>query len=278
MEGTETELMSQGPLLADIIKALVIVAAGWLVTRLVLRLSRPALTRNFSGHNQSLAERVIFWGLMVLFLVTALNQLGLQLGILLGAAGILTVALGFASQTSAANIISGLFIIGERSISVGDLIQVGDTTGEVLSIDWLSVKLRTFDNLFVRIPNESFMKSQVTNLTKFPIRRADIQVGIAYKEDMGVARNVLMQVADRNPLCLANPEPLIIVRGFGDSSINLQFSVWCVRENFLAMRNSIQEEIKNAFDAAGIEIPFPHRTLYVGSVTKPMPVQLVDDK
>lgn len=279
MNGNEPELIAQaGPVLADTVKALVILAVGWFLTRLILRVSRPALARNFTEHGKSIAERVIFWGLIGLFLVTALNQLGLQLGILLGAAGILTVALGFASQTSAANIISGLFIIGERAISVGDLIQVGDTTGEVLSIDWLSVKLRTFDNLFVRIPNESFMKSQVTNLTRFPIRRADIQVGIAYKEDIGVARNVLMQVADRNPLCLANPEPLIIVRGFGDSSINLQFSVWCVRENFLAMRNSLQEEIKNAFDAAGIEIPFPHRTLYVGSVTKPMPVQLVDNK
>lgn len=273
----ETDLIPQGPMLADIVKALVILLGGWLAARIILRLSRPSLTRNFTEHGRSLAERLIFWGLMALFIVTALQQLGLQLGILLGAAGILTVALGFASQTSAANIISGLFIIGERSIAVGDLIQVGDTTGEVLSIDWLSVKLRTFDNLFVRIPNESFMKSQVTNLTRFPIRRADIQVGIAYKEDIGVARNVLMQVADRNPLCLDNPEPLIIVRGFGDSSINLQFSVWCVRENFLAMRNSIQEEIKNAFDSAGIEIPFPHRTLYVGSVTKPMPVHIVNE-
>lgn len=278
MNANEAEVATQFPVYGDIVKALIILLVGWFATRLVVRLSRPALARGLDVNQQSLAERAIFWGLMALFLVTALNQLGLQLGILLGAAGILTVALGFASQTSAANIISGLFIIGERSIGVGDLITVGNTTGEVLSIDWLSVKLRTFDNLFVRIPNESFMKSEVTNLTKFPIRRADVQVGIAYKEDMGVARNVLIQVAERNPLCLEIPEPLIIVRGFGDSSINLQFSVWAKRENFLALRNSIQEEIKNAFDAAGIEIPFPHRSLYVGTATKPMPVQIVDQQ
>ncbi|MBD3646727.1 MAG: mechanosensitive ion channel family protein [Pseudomonadales bacterium] len=276
MDGEETEIIQDLPIYTDVMKAVIILVGGWLVTRIVLRVSRPALTRSLDSHSQTIAERFIFWGLIALFIVTALNQLGLELGIVLGAAGILTVALGFASQTSAANIISGLFIMGERSISIGDIIQVAGNTGEVLSIDWLSIKLRTFDNLFVRIPNESFIKSEVTNLSRFPIRRADVQVGIAYKEDIGVARNVLMQVADRNPLCLENPEPLIIMRGFGDSSIDIQFSVWAARENFLALRNSIYEDIKNAFDEAGIEIPFPHRSLYVGEATKPMPVAIVD--
>lgn len=259
------------------LQAATILVVGWTGTRLVLRLSRPALARRLDRHRQVLTERVIFWSLMALFLVSALNQLGFQLGILLGAAGVLTVALGFASQTSAANVISGLFVIGEGSISVGDVITVNGTTGEVLSIDWLSIKLRTFDNLFIRIPNESFIKSEVTNLSKFPIRRADIMIGIAYQEDMGHARNVLMEVASKNPLCLVDPAPLVIMRGFGESALNLQFSVWAVAENFLAMRNSLYEEVKLAFDTAGIEIPFPHRTLYVGEQTRPMPVQVVNN-
>ena len=256
------------------VKAAATLLIGWLFARIVLRLSRTAMENRVARHHRVLAERLIFWGIMALFAVSALNQLGFQLGVLLGAAGVLTVAIGFASQTSAANVISGLFIIGEGSIAVGDIITLGDVTGEVLTIDWLSIKLRTFDNLYVRIPNESFIKSNVTNLSKFPIRRADIQIGIAYHEDIGHARNVLLRVADRNPLCLDQPEPLIIMRGFGDSSIDLQFSVWALRENFLAMRNAMQEEIKQAFDAAGIEIPFPHLSLYVGEETKPMPIDI----
>ena len=263
-------------MIINILQAATILVVGWIGTRLVLRLSRPALARRLDRHRQILTERVIFWSLMLLFLVSALNQLGFQLGILLGAAGVLTVALGFASQTSAANVISGLFVIGEGSISVGDVITVNGKTGEVLSIDWLSIKLRTFDNLFIRIPNDSFIKSEVTNLSRFPIRRADIMIGIAYQEDIGHARNVLLQVAARNPLCLVDPAPMVIMRGFGESSQDLQFSVWAVRTNFLAMRNSLQEEIKLAFDAAGIEIPFPHRTLYVGEQTRPMPVQVIN--
>lgn len=257
------------------IKAAATLLIGWLVARIVLRISRTAMTNHIALHHRVLAERLIFWGIIALFVVSALNQLGFQLGVLLGAAGVLSVAIGFASQTSAANVISGLFIIGEGSVSVGDFIQLGEVTGEVLSIDWLSIKLRTFNNLYVRIPNESFIKSNVTNLSKFRIRRADIQIGIAYHEDIGHARNVLMRVADRNALCLDQPEPLIIMRGFGDSSLNLQFSVWALRENWLAMSNAIQEEIKLAFDAAGIEIPFPHITLYAGEQTDPMPIDIV---
>ncbi|HSH70842.1 MAG TPA: mechanosensitive ion channel family protein, partial [Deferrisomatales bacterium] len=189
---------------------------------------------------------------------------------------VLTVAVGFASQTSASNIISGLFLMVEEPFVVGDLIRVGDTTGEVLSIDLLSVKLRTFDNLFVRVPNESMVKSEVTTLTRFPIRRADLKIGVAYKEDIARVREVLMAVADENPLCLMEPKPLFIFLGYGESSLDIQFSVWAKRENFLDLRNGIYEEIKLAFDAAGIEIPFPHRSLYAGSVTDPFPIRIID--
>ena len=120
-----------------------------------------------------------------MFCVSALRELGFKLSVLLGAAGVLTVAVGFASQTSASNIISGLFLLGERPFSVGDVIRVGSTTGEVLSIDLLSAKLRTFENLFVRIPNETLIKSEVTNLSRLPVRRLDLKIGIAYKEEVG---------------------------------------------------------------------------------------------
>lgn len=84
-----------------------------------------------------------------------------------------------------------------------------------------------------------------------------------------------MAVADANPLCLDEPAPLFVFNGFGDSSLNIQFSVWTKRENFRDLRNSLQEEVKEAFDAADIEIPFPHRSLYAGSETAPFPITIV---
>jgi small-conductance mechanosensitive channel len=255
--------------------ALVILVLGLLVTRLVSRNVGRLVTRYFGLQQGALARRISYYGLVVLVIISVLRELGFELTVLLGAAGVLSVALGFASQTSASNLISGLFLMAEKPFVVGDLITVGGTTGEVLSVDLLSVKLRTFDNLFVRVPNETMVKAEITNLTRFPIRRLDVKVGVAYKENVGRVKEVLLEVAERNPLCLEEPKPLILFLGFGDSSLDFQFSVWAVRQNFVELRNTIHTGIKEAFDTAGIEIPFPHRSLYAGSVTDPFPVRVV---
>ncbi len=259
------------------LQALLLIIVGFLLARLCAQATEKLISKNFSRHHAMLFKRITYWVILALFAASALHQLGFSLGVLLGAAGVLSVAIGFASQTSASNLISGLFLIGEQPFQIGDTIRVGTTTGEVLSIDLLSVKLRTFDNLFVRIPNESLIKSEVTNLTRFPIRRFDLLLGVAYKENIARVRKLLFEIADKNPLSLDEPAPMFLFVGFGDSALNIQFSVWCTTANFRELRNSLQEEIKLAFDAHGIEIPFPHRTLYAGSETAPFPVKVVND-
>ncbi len=249
---------------------------GVLLARALKRAVERVVSGRFTAQNAMIAGRVVHYLALGLVVAVALHQAGLDLSILLGAAGVLTVAVGFASQTSASNVISGLFLMGEAPFQVGDVIRVGTTTGTVSSVDLLSVKLRTFDNLLVRLPNETLLKTEITNLTRFPIRRIDVLVGVAYKEEVGRVQEVLLEVADRNPLCLDEPKPLFIFQGFGASSLDLQFSVWAARENYLEVKTRIQQEIKAAFDAAGIEIPFPHRTLYPGSVSEPFPVRLVE--
>lgn len=258
-----------------VLQALFLLAVGLVAARLVSRGLERLLADEIDAHHVQLLRRGVGYSIMGVFATAALHQLGFNLGILLGAAGVIGVAIGFASQTSASNLVSGLFLIGERPFGVGDVIRVGTTTGEVISLDLLSAKLRTFDNLFVRIPNETLIKSEITNLTRFPIRRVDIALGVAYKEDVERVREILMRVADANPLSLEEPAPLFIFSGYGDSALQLQFSVWGARTNFLDLRNSIQHEIKQAFDRAGIEIPFPHHSLYAGSVTEPFPIRIV---
>lgn len=264
------------PKTIEYFKAILIVLAGIIIARLITGSIIKLLKKKLDPHEIQLLRRGLFYGIIVLFLLSALNQIGLNLSVVLGAAGILSVAIGFASQTSASNLISGLFLLAERPFSVGDVIKVGSTAGEVLSIDLLSLKLRTFDNLYVRIPNESLIKSEVTTLTKFPIRRFDMQVSVAYKEDLNKVRDVLFEVAHDNPLCLEEPKPLFIFQGFGASSLDIQLSVWTKKENFLELRNTIYLGVKAAFDDAQIEIPFPHTTLYTGSATDPFPVSIVN--
>ena len=260
-----------------LLRALVIASIGFVVARMASTAVLRVMGKFLDAQQRMIVSRVVYYVLLGLFLLSALHELGFSLSILVGAAGILSVAVGFASQTSASNLISGLFLVAERPFSVGDVITLGATTGEVLSIDLLSVKLRTLDNLYVRIPNETVIKSEVTTLTKFPIRRIDLQLGVAYKENIAKVRELLLQLAEKNPLSLEEPKPLFIFLGFGDSAINLQFSIWVKRENFLDLKNSIQEEIKTAFEREGIEIPFPQRTLLAGG-DQPFAVRVVEGR
>jgi small-conductance mechanosensitive channel len=269
----ETFLESQHfyPILRVVIAVTIGLALAYIVRSAAGRILAPRV----SLQHAMLGQRAAYYVVLAVTLLGGLRELGVDFTVLLGAAGVATVAIGFASQTSASNLISGLFLISEQPFVIGEVIRVGDTTGEVISIDLLSVKLRTFDNLLVRVPNESLIKVEITNLSRFPIRRYDLQVGVAYKEHIGRVREVLLAVADRNPLCLREPKPQIIFQGFGDSAVNLQFSVWAARENYLLLRNSMAEQVKETFDEAGIEIPFPHRSLYAGSQTEPLPITIV---
>jgi len=255
------------------LRVVVIMALGLLLARLI---RRRLNIKNLRPEHLLTLQRGGSYLVFFLCAAWALQEAGVQLSVLLGAAGVLTVAVGFAAQTSASNLISGLFLMGEQPFTVGDLIKVGESTGFVLSIDLMSVKLRTFDNLMVRIPNETMLKSEVTNLTHFPIRRVDLKLGVAYRESIDQVRRILFRVADRNPLCLEEPKPQFFFLAHGDSSLELQLSAWTACDNYFELKTGLYQEIKEAFDAAGIEIPFPHLSLYSGSETAPLPVQLTD--
>ena len=262
---------------AEWVSAVLILIIGWPLVRLVAGILRKSLNKHSTPQASMLGYRFVLYGGSVILALTALDQFGVPLSTILGAAGIASVAIGFAAQTSLSNLISGIFLIWEKPFAVEDVIRSGDTTGVVVAIDLLSTKIRTFDNMLVRIPNETLIKNQTTNITRFQIRRFDINLGVAYKEDVGKVISILKEIANNNPNCLDEPEPLILFKGFGESALEFLFGVWFAKADFLNLRNSIQREIKERFDAEGIEIPFPHRTLYSGEATKPFPVRVVTD-
>ena len=241
--------------------ALAVLIMGILLGLLGLSVLRRVISARIGQQHAEVVSKIAGYVIFSLVLVAVLHQLGVNLSALLGAAGILTVAIGFASQTSASNIISGLFLLGERPFVVGDTLNVGGTVGQVVSINLLSVTLRTFDNLAVRVPNETLLKSTITNVTHYPVRRLDVLISVAYEESLSHVEEVLRRVAATNPVCMDEPKPTFICLGFGESALEVQFSVWAAQANYLQMRNTIHAEIKIAFDAEEIDIPFPHRSL-----------------
>jgi len=265
-----------GQMVNSILRIVAILVLGIPLLHLLSLLAAKLTKKRFSEHSGILVRKLLGYTGYIILLIMVLNQLGVKLAALLGAAGIAGIAIGFAAQTSVSNVISGIFLLSEKPFQVGDLIKVGETLGVVHSIDLLSIKLRKLDNLFIRIPNETIIKTEVTNITRFPIRRMDIDIGVAYKEDVGKVKEVLADLASKNPYCLDEPVPLILFKNFGNSALEFLYGLWFFKTDYLALRNSIMQEIKERFDAEGIEIPFPHRTLYTGSATDPFPIRLVD--
>lgn len=244
----------------QILLAVGVFVAGVIVAGALAALIRKVLTKRTSEHYASIGWKLVFYGLIVVLALVSLRIANVELTTFLAAAGILGIAIGFAAQTSFANMISGIFLLFEQPFKVGDAIQVGtDTMGMVLSIDLLSVKLRKFDNQFIRVPNEQIIKSNITNLTRYDIRRFDVDISIAYSESIPEAIEVLEEVVKNHPMVLRKPDPQVLVSALADSGVNLMIRVWMDRTEFIQGLSDLRRDLKMALDDAGIEIPFPHR-------------------
>jgi small-conductance mechanosensitive channel len=234
-----------------------------LAARLLLFLARRALIARLPKAKQAFVFKLGLYSLSVLAVIAAFQVAGFNITWLVGAAGIFSVALGFASQTSASNFISGLFLMGERPFQEGDTILLDGLQGQVIGIDLLSVKLRTFDNLYVRIPNETVIKARLTNYTYFAIRRVEIAVGLAYGSDLGAASTLLLETALGQPFVLRQPEPEFRASTLGSSAIECSLLFWVEREQYLSARTAMIARMVAVLQQAGFEIPFPQTTVHL---------------
>lgn len=239
----------------------VYVVAGWVVARMVrklfLKLSRterrlPIQISNFL----SKFVVAIIWALAG---VQALRAVGVDLVGILGAAGVAGVAIGFASQTSLSNLISGVFLVTERSMRIGDYVKISDLEGTVESINLLSIYLRQADNALIRIPCESIIKNPVVNYTHQNLRRCDFEVGVDYSTNLEQVQAVVQAVVNELDFVLKDPAPAVQFIGFGESSLNVRIGVWGPAAEFHHIRYAFAKALMDAFRTAGISIPFPIR-------------------
>lgn len=252
LAGPLESVVEAWPTLALLLVTIVLVRlAGALVER--------SLSRVWAPERAALLRRVLVWGVALFLLAAALDAVGFDVGVLLGAAGVITVALGFASQTSASNVISGLFLVWERPFSVGDVVDLDGTVGEVLAVDWMSVSLRTFDNRYVRVPNELMMKSAIKNLSRFPIRRVDYVIPVALEEDLDRVRTLLMETALAHPLVLEDPPPACWLEEFREGRVLLFLGPWTARENYVAVKDEVGRALHRALREHHVRLPaWPH--------------------
>ena len=227
----------------------------------VLKMIFQPVSNRMPHQAARLVEKAILTLLWLFVIVHALRAVGVDLISVLGAAGVAGIAIGFAAQTVLSNLISGIFIMSERSIRLGDFITASGVNGTVESVNLLSVTLRQTDNSTVRIPCETLVKEPVVNVTGDSLRRCDFDLGVDYNSDLEHVRKVLLQVIEEQPLLATDPAPAVLFVGFGDSSLNLHIGAWCKTEDYHKARFAFGKAILDAFARENINIPFPVRTI-----------------
>ena len=249
---------------------LLVLTLGVIVAGLVAAAATRGVVRRLLRDRLSYPQLVLLSRALVLLVLlitasVALSVWGKSVTVLFGAAGILTLAVGFASQTSASNLIAGIFLMAERSFTVGDVIQVNGFTGEVISIDLLSLKLRKFDNVVVRIPNENLIKTDVETFTRFPIRRCDLRLHFDDQVDLDAVDEALRDEVAKEPFVLVEPGPDFVVDSVLDGCFSARFSVWSTQENLLKVRTAMAKRVVIALRSVDVQLSGPRRTVRVES-------------
>ncbi len=223
--------------------------------------------------------RVAQYIIVVIGVLISFQFLEINLTSLAVVFGLLSVGIGFGLQNITANFISGLIIMFERPISVGDRVLVGDKEGDVTEINIRSTMIRTQNNTSIIVPNTQFVENDVINFSHGdPTFRIDINVGVSYSSDLDKVLKALNEVAEEHPKIMKNPKHQVHLTNFGDSSWDMQLRAWIpnVKERY-TLRNEINQAIVRKFADYGIEIPFPQRDLHVRSSVS-LPVSNANEK
>jgi small-conductance mechanosensitive channel len=234
----------------------------YFVTRLLQRTHmQPAL--------QFAVARVVGYAILVLGFYISLQMVGVNLGSLAIVAGALGVGLGFGLQNIISNFISGLIILAERPIAIGDRVEVGEVAGQVRAISLRSTTVVTNDNIAIIVPNADFITQRVTNWSyQDPRTRFRIPFGVAYGSDLAKLRRTMLEIADSHPKALKEPKPELFFVGFGDSSLNFELGVWSAEATTSPrrFRSEMLFAIEQKLRENDIEVPFPQRDLHLRTV------------
>jgi small-conductance mechanosensitive channel len=209
--------------------------------------------------------------------ILALDILGINVMPFIAGAGVVGIAIGFAAKDTLSNLIAGILLIIDRPFETGDRIEVWSapagsaTWGDVIDIGLRATKIRTTDNIIIIIPNNEIMKRDIVNYTIINSKiRVRINIGISYDADIEKAKAVILKVADSADWILKDPTPQVVVKNFGESSVDLQLRVWIAdARKRIHTISYVTDNLKGAFDKAGIEIPYPKRDIII--TQKPAP-------
>ena len=207
------------------------------------------------------AGSVVSYLILAVAVIFILGRFGIEttsLAALLGAAGL---AIGLALQGTLSNVAAGVMLIGFRPFKVGDYIRAAGQSGTVSAVTLFTTELTTPDNVQIIVPNGDIFSSAITNYSYHKTRRCDLVFGVSYDSDLKKAETIIRDCIRADARAHGDPEPFVKVSNLGDSSVDFTVRVWCDAGDYWGMKFDLTRAVKEAFDASGIEIPFPTQTV-----------------
>lgn len=243
-----------------VITALLILFIGLYAIKIIIKSSRKLMQkRGVDITLQKFLGNLIGWILKVLLFITVISQLGVattSFAAIIAAAGL---AIGLALQGSLGNFAGGVLIMIFKPIKIGDFIEAQGESGTVKEIEIFTTKLNTPDNKEVIIPNGALSNGNIVNYSTEATRRVDFTFGVGYDSDIRKTKEIIFDVINNHPLILKEPATAVNLSELADSSINFFTRAWVKKEDYWAVKFDVIEQTKEALDAAGIDIPYPHR-------------------
>ena len=265
LQGLEETLL---PLLVEYgsklaLALLTLLIGWWLIGRLMKAMNGVMTKRNLEPTLHGFIGSMVSVALKVLLLISVAGMVGIETTSFIAVLGAAGLAVGLALQGSLANFAGGALILFLRPFRAGEYIEAQGVAGTVDSIQIFNTVLRTPDNKTVIVPNGSLSNGNIINYSRQPTRRVDLNIGIDYGDDVKKARSILLGLAAADSRVMKDPEAVVWLVSLGDNSVNLSLRMWTKTEDFWGVFWDIQEQAKEAFDAQGITIPFPQRTVHM---------------
>ena len=254
-----------------VINIVVVVAALFglvIIARAVRGLARKHIARlpNLSKLLQAFLVGVVYWIVLTFGLMVVLSALGVDISPAFALVGGASFILAFAFQDTLGNLASGLMIMINRPFDEGDYVDIGGVGGTVKAVSIVATTVNTPDNQVIVIPNKNVWGNVITNVTTSTTRRVDLTFGIGYEDDIETAQQVLEEMVAKHPLVLKDPAPLIRVSALGASSVDFIVRPWVKTVDYWTVYWDLTRQVKEAFDAAGVSIPYPQQDLHVKDV------------
>lgn len=248
----------------QIVAAIAVFIVGRWIARRISGLLERGLQR--AGTDPALVgffRNIAYFGLLVMVIIAAVGQLGVQTTSFIAVLGAAGLAVGLALQGSLANFAAGVLMIIFRPFKAGDFIDAAGTAGVVEEIELFTTRMRTPDNKTIIIPNAQITAGTITNFSARDTRRLDLVFGVSYGDDLDKVKQVINQVLADEPRLLKEPEPLIGILELGDSSVDFAVRPWVQSIDYWPVFFALQEAMKKRFDQEGINIPFPQRDVHL---------------